>query len=231
MIVRIDKQCEQLNPKNGIIIPAFNESYSIVDVVLQVKKSGQVIVIDDGSSDQTAELARTAGAYVISHENNLGYDKALETGLRTACELGCDFAVTIDADGQHKPDLVDVFLQELYDGAGLVVGCRDSTQRWSEELFCLIGVAFWSLKDPLCGMKGYRLDAICDIADINTYQSVGTELAIRLIKNGVSVSQPEVITRPRTGNSKFGGGLSANLRIVKAMITGIIKSNSYSTQN
>jgi glycosyltransferase involved in cell wall biosynthesis len=208
-------------PGLAVVIPAFNESRSIQAVIQQVSQRALAIVVDDGSIDDTAALARAAGAHVVSHPYNRGYDDALETGIRTALALGCTFAVTMDADGQHDPTLIDRFLAELEAGADLVIGRRDRTQRWSEALFCIVGRVVWGLYDPLCGMKGYRLAILAKIADLNTYASIGTELAVRLIKSGIRASQPKIQTRPREGISRFGGGFNANLRICKALWIGL----------
>ena len=203
------------------VIPAFNEEHSIEAVVRQVRQRALAIVVDDGSTDDTAILARAAGAHVVSHPVNRGYDGALETGLRTAIALGCTFAVTMDADGQHDVTLLDRFGADLEAGADLVVGHRDRTQRWSETLFCVVGSTVWGLEDPLCGMKGYRLSNLAKVENINTYPSVGTELAIRMVMAGIHVSQPKIKTRQRDGISRFGSGFNANLRICKALWIGL----------
>jgi glycosyltransferase involved in cell wall biosynthesis len=205
------------------VIPAFNEERSIEAVVRQVRQRALAIVVDDGSTDDTAIHARAAGAHVVSHPVNRGYDGALETGLRTAITLGCTFAVTMDADGQHDETLLDQFGSELETGADLVVGHRDRTQRWSETLFCVVGRIVWGLQDPLCGMKGYRLSKLENFAEINTYPSIGTELAISMVRAEIRVSQPKIKTRQRDGISRFGGGLNANLRICRALWIGLIR--------
>lgn len=206
------------------VIPAFNEERSIEAVVYQVSQRALAIVVDDGSTDDTAVLARAAGAHVVSHTVNLGYDSALETGLMTAIELGCTFAVTIDADGQHDVTFIELFVAELEAGADLVVGHRDRTQRWSETLFCMVASSVWGLQDPLCGMKGYRLSNLIKYQNINTYDSVGTELAIRLKMAGIRVSQPKIKTRQRNGLSRFGAGFNANLRICNALLIALVGS-------
>jgi glycosyltransferase involved in cell wall biosynthesis len=178
-------------------------------------------VVDDGSSDETAHFSQVAGAYVVKHNVNRGYDFALETGIRTALELGFEFVITMDADGQHDPDLLDCFSAELEGGADLVVGNRDRLQRWSEGLFRTVGRIIWGMNDPLCGMKGYRLALLQRISDLNTYDSIGTELAIRLLKHGAKLHQLSVRTRPRIGVSRFGCGIKANLRIVRALMFGL----------
>jgi len=216
---RGDRQAPQL----AAVIPAFNEARSIEAVVRQVRLRAFAIVVDDGSTDDTAALARAAGAHVVSHLSNRGYDAALETGLRTARALGCTYAVTMDADGQHDPTLLDRFSAELVGGADLVVGHRDRRQRWSEALFCAIGRVVWGLHDPLCGMKGYRLGVLAKVDDLNTYASIGTELALRLIRSGVRITQPKIKTRQRDGVSRFGGGIKANLRISRALWIGLVR--------
>lgn len=209
----------------AVVMPALNEEKSIEAVVRQVQaQGGQAIVVDDGSTDQTAALARLAGAHVVSHALNRGYDCALATGLVTARQLGCAYAITMDADGQHDPTLLNAFLRALESGADLVVGHRDRTQRWSEKLFCLVGKWVWGLHDPLCGMKAYRLAAVRDVADFNTYESIGTELALRLVKGGAHTVQPFVRTRPRADASRFGGGFRANRRIAMALFRGLYKA-------
>jgi len=217
----VESSAERL--RLAAVIPALNEAHSIEGVVRQLSRGAMVIVVDDGSTDDTAALARVAGALVISHQNNRGYDAALETGLRTARELGCTFAVTMDADGQHDPNLLGLFSNALEGGASLVVGHRDMTQRWSEALFCLIGRAVWGLNDPLCGMKGYRLSILDSVRALNTYHSVGTELSLRLIEFGVRATQVQIKTRKRDGISRFGGGIKANMRICKALWIGLIR--------
>lgn len=211
----------QLPKQLAVVIPAFNEAQSIECIVHQVNAHAVAIVVDDGSTDDTATLARAAGAIVVTHPVNLGYDGALETGLRTARALHFKFVVTIDADGQHDPTLLLRFLTELENGADLVVGHRDRTQRWSETLFCLISRAVWGLNDPLCGMKGYRMATLAGVEDLNTYASIGTELAVRLMKSGVRTSQPRIKIGQRAGVSRFGDGIKANLRISKSLWIGL----------
>jgi polyprenyl-phospho-N-acetylgalactosaminyl synthase len=86
-----------------VVIPAFNEGPVISRVVSEVKRASYaVVVVDDGSSDATAEEARAAGAGVIAHPFNLGQGAALQTGIDYAVAQGAEVIVTFDADGQHR---------------------------------------------------------------------------------------------------------------------------------
>lgn len=212
----------------AVVMPAFNEGLSIQAVVSRIQARALIIVVDDGSTDDTSLLASKAGALVVRHSVNKGYDAALDTGIRTALNHGCAFAITMDADGQHDPSLLDRFVFELESGADLVIGVRDRTQRWSEMIFAFIGKNLWGLQDPLCGMKGYRLELFRNIDKLCTYNSVGTELSIRAIKTGVNLTQIPIRTNVRDGISRFGGGFRANMRIIRALILGLTKAKSIS---
>ena len=119
----------------GIVIPALNESATIVGVVEAAERYGVPIVVDDGSTDDTAKLAQQAGASVVLHGQNLGYDAALNSGFKKAMELGCALVITIDADGQHDPSLIQKFIDRIDAGADIAVGVRSNRQRLAEHLF------------------------------------------------------------------------------------------------
>ena len=100
-------------------MPAYNEERSITEMVLGCQKYvDRVIVVDDGSSDATADRAASAGAHVVRHEWNAGYGAALRTCFETARELGADRMVIIDADGQHDPEEIPQLLLPLDRGVG-----------------------------------------------------------------------------------------------------------------
>jgi glycosyltransferase involved in cell wall biosynthesis len=218
--------------KVAIVIPAFNESESIESVVSKISYYGLAIVVNDGSTDNTAKLAHDAGALVLSHEVNLGYDVALASGLALAVAEGFDFAITVDGDGQHEPARIESLLRELFDGADIVVGIRDKFQRVSEKIFASLASRLWGISDPLCGMKGYRLSKIKGFVNLSSYSSIGTELTIRAVRSGWNIRQVSVITCARKGKSRFGEGLYPNLLIFYAMLGGLFWARAYnSNQN
>ena len=106
-------------------MPAYNESQSITDVILGCKKYvDKVVVIDDGSQDNTAELAESLGAHVVRHETNKGYGVAIKNCFETARRLDANAMVIIDSDGQHDPHEIPKLLDPLKDGFDLVIGSR-----------------------------------------------------------------------------------------------------------
>jgi glycosyltransferase involved in cell wall biosynthesis len=215
----------------AIVIPAFNESEVIAAVVTGFSAYGVPIVVNDGSTDNTEQLARGAGAIVVGHRLNSGYDKALASGLARAVAEGFDFAITADGDGQHQPTNIETVLCELSDGADLVVGVRDRFQRFSETLFSILASRLWGISDPLCGMKGYRLSRLRGVNSLQSYSSIGTELVIRAVRSGWNIKQIPVSTRDRKDQSRFGVGVYANWVILRAMLLGLFRAKAFSIQN
>src|SRR5438552_9796332 len=95
---------ESTGQKIVVAIPCLNEERHIGSLVLQVKRTGaDVIVIDDGSTDETAEIAEAAGAMVIRHETNQGKGAALNSAFGLAIGMEADVLILMDGDGQHRP--------------------------------------------------------------------------------------------------------------------------------
>jgi glycosyltransferase involved in cell wall biosynthesis len=113
---------------DGVIalIPAFNEVTRVGDVVQRTKAHvSEVVVIDDGSADATSAVAREAGAIVIRHEQNRGKGASIISGLEQFAKSPAEFAILLDADGQHDPSEIPKFVDAgRREGAGIVVGTR-----------------------------------------------------------------------------------------------------------
>ncbi|TPW17975.1 MAG: family 2 glycosyl transferase, partial [bacterium] len=102
-----------------VIIPAHNEEANIGPVVGQIRAvlpAADLVVVDDGSRDETAKRAREAGAQVLSLPNNLGYGAAIQTGFRYAIRHGYDIGIQMDSDGQHAPESVPALLAPVLRG-------------------------------------------------------------------------------------------------------------------
>jgi glycosyltransferase involved in cell wall biosynthesis len=109
-----------------VAIPAYNEDRYIGSLVLKLRaQSRQVLVIDDGSGDATAEIAEAAGATVIRHPHNMGKTAAVETAFDQARHMGADALVLLDGDSQHDPAEIDALVEPIFsNGADMVVGSR-----------------------------------------------------------------------------------------------------------
>jgi len=151
------------SPRIVALIPGYNEGPRIASVIRAALEFLPVIVVDDGSGDDTAARAREAGATVIEQRPNQGKGAALRTGFRSALDSGYDAAVTLDADGQHDPAEIPRFLDawRTEPRPDLVIGRRNfrsmpPIRRLSNELG---GRAFsWAVGQPIPdNQSGYRL--------------------------------------------------------------------------
>ena len=115
-----------LRDRVWFVIPAYNEARVIRDTIREVQRFGpNIVVVDDGSSDDTAQVARAEQALVARHPINLGQGAALATGLAVATRLGARYVVTFDADGQHDIEDVPPMLHRLIEaGADVALGSR-----------------------------------------------------------------------------------------------------------
>lgn len=109
-----------------IIIAAYNESYTITNVISKLRNHySNIIVVDDGSNDNTASLAANAGGIVLRHITNRGQGAALQTGICYALQQGAAYIVTFDADGQHQVEEIESLLQPLLNNqSDVVLGSR-----------------------------------------------------------------------------------------------------------
>ena len=114
-------------PKILVAIPAYNEERYVGSVVLKARQyADEVVVLDDGSTDDTSEIARLAGATVIRHEENKGYGAAIQSLLAEAKKKNPDILILLDADSQHNPDEIPSLIKPIISGdSDLVVGSRE----------------------------------------------------------------------------------------------------------
>jgi glycosyltransferase involved in cell wall biosynthesis len=144
------------------LIPAYNEETRLAGVVAGAIQHLPVLVVDDGSTDATAPVAKDAGASVVIQEPNQGKGAALQAGFRRAIDRGYEAVVTLDADGQHDPAEIPKFLTAYRTGgAELIIGRRDFSQMPPVRRLAnwLGGLAFsWALGQRVPdNQSGYRL--------------------------------------------------------------------------
>lgn len=192
----------------GVVIPARNEAQHIGGVVAGVRSSlagitVMPIVVDDGSTDATGEVARAHGARVLTHVINLGKGAALKTGCIAALAAGCDPIVLIDADGQHQPsDLAALVTPILAGDADLVLGRRRFTHHmpgtmrlgnWGlSRLFAVMFGA--SFSDTQCGLRAFTASAYDMLAWDATDYAVETEMLVRAARGHLRTVEVEIQT-------------------------------------
>lgn len=122
----VSQRPKSIKPKVIAAIPCYNEERFIGEVVRKARRYvDQVIVIDDGSRDGTSQAARVAGAWVVSHEENMGAGAATKSCFEVARASGADIVVTLDGDNQHAPEEIPILVAALLGNeADLVIGSR-----------------------------------------------------------------------------------------------------------
>lgn len=206
----------------AIVIPAHNESATIGDVIAGASAFGSVIVIDDGSTDDTYKRAINAGALVYQIKPNKGYEAALSWGIREAIALGYKCVVTVDADGEHNPCHLGEFRKLLVeDDIPLVLGIRRRKQRFAEWVFCYYVKVAFGADDILCGMKGYSAAILCDVSEDDTKGDIGTFIALNSLRNGNHFVQIRIGGEPRKDAPRFDQKYKANIRILKALLRAV----------
>jgi glycosyltransferase involved in cell wall biosynthesis len=204
------------------VIPAYNEGKTVGKVVRELLECGaKVVVVDDSSSDNTAQEARAAGAQVLRHTENGGYDKSINDGFKKAAEMGADVFVTFDADGEHDADDFARIVEPILSGAAdIVLGQRPFTTHFSEKVFALYTKSRWGITDPLCGFKAYSRAVYDAVGYFDTVQSIGTQLMIEGLGKGFRLALVPITLRMRQNDSSrfYARRLRANIKIFKAMM-------------
>ena len=190
-------------PRLLIVIPAFNEEANIVRVVDDLTRrfpQYDYVVVNDGSRDKTAALCRAHGYRLIDLPVNLGLAGAFQTGLRYAADNGYDCAMQLDADGQHRPEYIPAMLEELEDGADIVIGSRFLTVKKPKTLR-MVGsyIISWSIRlttgraicDPTSGMRLFNRAMVEEFAQNLNYGPEPDTISY-LIKNGAAVKEVQV---------------------------------------
>jgi glycosyltransferase involved in cell wall biosynthesis len=207
--------------KVTVVMPAFNEAATVGGVVKEVLRHvDEVVVVDDCSSDSTSIEAANAGATVVRHDVNQGYDGALNAGFIKASESGAAVIVTFDADGEHRAEDLPAVVELILSGRNdLVLTARPELMHFSERIFALYTRLRFGISDPLCGFKAYHRNVYDRFGAFDTLKSIGTELALRAIKAGFRPAIYPIPRGHRADTSRFYAALlRANLRIFTAML-------------
>jgi len=159
---------------NIILIPAFNEAKRIAAVISGIENvlpDADILVVNDGSRDDTASTARQAGAIVVSHPYNMGYGAAIQTGYKYARDKGYDFLVQLDADGQHDPTCIPTLLAPVINGTtDICIGSRFLGNSYRPPFSRRVGMALFrwivsmvtgmSVTDTTSGFQAFNRDVI-----------------------------------------------------------------------
>lgn len=210
-----------MSDRISVVIPAFNEGATIARVVQEVRAyASDVIVVDDSSTDATGKEANAAGAFVLRHEQNKGYDTSIHDGMKEAIRRGADIIVTFDADGQHRAEDIPRLIAPLISKTTEIsAGVRPAKAHIVESIFAWYTEKYYGVADPLCGFKAYRKEIFEQFGPFDTHKSIGTEMLLRAIKGGAKTVFIPIHIAPRKDVSRFYVHLiRGNLKILGAML-------------
>lgn len=220
--------------KTFIVIPAYNEAKTIAQVIEKLLNQNydNIIVVNDGSSDETAEVVKNFPVHLINHAVNLGQGAALQTGNEYALEMGADAIVHFDADDQMKVDDIKKFLDGLQTGYQVVLGSRYLSGNnkipflkkylihkpgiWVNWLFTGL-----KLTDVHCGFRALTSSAASKIKIRQNNMAHASEINALIKKYGLSYKEVPV----EVTYHKFGQGLRGGFKIIIDLIKPIFFDN------
>jgi glycosyltransferase involved in cell wall biosynthesis len=216
-----------------VIIPAYNEEANLSFVLKDLQGfAGDLLVVNDGSTDATEEVARSLGASFVSHPFNLGIGGSVQTGLKYALRNGYDYAIQFDGDGQHRADQIGKIIVAVEAGkADLVIGARTLPEGYKcgfsrkigSLIFCLLIRILTGkrIADPTAGFRCYGPNALrlFSLSYPDDYPEV--ESIITASRNGLIIAEVPVVMRQRmSGHSSINRRKSAYymLKVTLAML-------------
>ena len=194
-----------------VVIPAYNAAQTVGEVVSGLAAfQHDVLVVDDGSRDGTAEAASRAGARVVRLERNQGKGRALQRGFDLAVREGFDAVATLDADGQHAPDELPRFLDAFRNGARVAVGnrmrhpgemplLRRLTNRFMSRL--LSRLAGQPIPDTQNGFRLYAAEIIREVRTRSGGFAAESEMLLRIAARGIPIASVPVSSLYRSEHS------------------------------
>ncbi len=218
----------------AVVIPAFNEESNIAQVLAQMPtqvcgRPLSVIVIDDGSVDGTAEMARAQGALTVRSPINRGGGAALRLGFDIVRLHGVEIVVTMDADGQHLPAEIERLVAPiLEDQADFVIGSRILGKRERDSLVRYVGIRFFNgiirllttvrITDCSNGFRAFRVKQLSQVL-LQQDQFHTSELIIDAGRRGIRIGEAPVTVRKRlSGVSKKGAHVTYGLSFARTII-------------
>jgi glycosyltransferase involved in cell wall biosynthesis len=210
-----------------VVVPAYNEATTIEGVLRAMQGVHDVVVIDDGSTDNTGEVARASGALTLRHVVNRGLGAALRTGFAYALSRGdtYDAVITLDADGQHNPAEIENFIAALDAGAEVIIGRREfSDMPRIRQAYNAAGAIITSalfggpFTDSQSGFRAFQVTKLRDFRLMTSRMEISSEIIAEAYRVGAKIQQiPITIAYTEYSMSK-GQGFFEGLRTLWRLV-------------
>lgn len=218
-------------PNVLVIMPAWNEEEAIGATIADLRAKApwvDLVVINDGSTDSTAQVARQAGAFVIDLPYNMGVGAAMRTGYRYARRMDYDIAMQMDSDGQHPPEFIDTLIEGL-NRADIVIGSRFAAsdtykvrgpRKWAMGLlsFLFTRISGEKFTDVTSGFRAVNRRGIQQYCEFFPAEYLGDTIdsTVMAIRSGCKVIQVPVEMRERQGGTPSSGPLKSAIYLVRS---------------
>lgn len=236
------RQTEQAGPRRLAVVPAYNESETVGEVVASLRSARpdfDILVVDDGSTDETERVARAAGARVVRLPFNLGIGGAVQAGFTFAFENGYDQMVQVDGDGQHEPEEIETLISTMSENpeVDVVCGTRFATntgyvapisRRTGIHIFAFLlsRLVGQPVTDPTSGFRLYNRHAMKVFADDYPHDYPEVEAVLMLHHHKLRMTEVPVTMYHRGGGtSSIGSGKSAYymVKVLLALMVGLVR--------
>lgn len=219
-----------------VIIPAYNEEENIERVVENLKNHYPMydyVIINDGSSDNTAKLCRKKGYELIDLPVNLGLAGAFQTGLKYAYRKGYDYALQFDADGQHRPEFIEPMLQKMQEGYDIVIASRFVTEKKPHTMRMLgsnlISAAMKlttgrQVKDPTSGMRLFNKKMIAEFA-LNLNYGPEPDTISYLLKQGATIAEVQAKMDERIAGESYLNLTKSMMYMLRMLVSILLIQN------
>ena len=221
-----------------VLIPAYCEESNILRVIGNIRREApevDILVVDDGSTDRTRELALTTGVHVVSHPINMGYGTALQTGFKFALQQGYETVVQIDGDGQHDPSFIPRLLDPIRGGRfDVVLGSRfldvesyrvPLARRIGQLLFGMIAsrILGRAISDPTTGYQALNRRAVALYAsDLFPVDYPDADVIILAHLAGLKIDEVGVRMFPNAENKSMHNGLAPFYYVFKMCLSIVV---------
>ncbi len=216
-----------------IIVPAYNEQCTVGSVLEKIQQSlcsADILVVNDGSSDNTSEIAREKGAMVLDLLYNLGIGGAMQTGYKFARQMDYDIAVQCDADGQHRPAQINILIDTLNNSTvDMVLGSRFlRKKRFRSDFFRLMGILIFSkvlsliigqrITDPTSGFRAVNKEVIKSFSEFYPCDYPEPEALVLLHRQRFTIKEIAVNMNSRKGGNSSITGWRPFYYMVKVLL-------------
>jgi glycosyltransferase involved in cell wall biosynthesis len=225
-----------------VTLTALNEGRNIGEIVTKIKEQGySCILVDDGSMDETSEIAMSFGAKVLKHSINLGQGYAVLTSFKAALMEDSDVIVEMDADGQHDPVDIPIFIDKIVaTGVDIVVGSRILGSNHPNAPFFrkaflpyFTGVinllTGYQMTDAMCGFRAFRKDSLLKVESLlDTLLEphyIAAEMFLRFAKVGMRLEEVPIHLNDRSSGHSYKGLFRYGFGVLKAIFKTLFDKN------